>query len=198
MNYLAHQHVAHDTLESRIGNALADHVKGKAFEALPLLIQHGVRQHRAVDAFTDSHQFVQRSITRISTKWGWFSGIIIDVYYDHLLSRNWSQYSSEPLRSFADRMYDMFDTCLPYLDSEDHEFYLRFRRLDSFILYGSLEGITGTLSRISRYIEKRMPKRAVKLEESIPDLVEHAKGIEEDFHTFYPQLQAFAKAWKLV
>jgi acyl carrier protein phosphodiesterase len=131
VNFLAHLHVAHDTPDSLVGNAIADHIKGKAFNELPPTIQLGIRQHRAVDAFTDSHQHVQRSITRMSENWGWFSGIIIDVYYDHILAINWDRYSREPLREFTTRMNLTLQACQNHISDEyDQEFYRRFIRED--------------------------------------------------------------------
>lgn len=195
MNFLAHLHLAHDTPESLIGNAIADFVKWPAFDALPLPIQLGVRQHRAVDAFTDSHAKVQRSITRISKNWGWFSGIIIDVYYDHILAQHWDRYSAEPRRTFTDRMHLVIRSCIPHVEAKHIPFFTNFDNYDQLFAYGSRAGIELTLLRLSKRIEERMPKRAVKLQDAMPELIEKHAELCEDFHEFYPELMAFAKAW---
>lgn len=195
MNFLAHLHLARDTPESRVGNVIADFIKGPDVHALPPAIREGVHHHRAVDAFTDRHALVQRSIVRISKNWGWFSGILVDVYYDHLLARDWSNYCDEPLRSFADRMYGILSEAAPSLAMPGREFIEWFVRDDRLMRYRSKDGITDTLARISRRIEERMPNRAVRLQDAMPELIENDAGLAEDFRVFYPELVAFARHW---
>ena len=86
MNFLAHLHLSDGTPGSMLGGILADFVKGPDVAALPPDILAGVRLHRHIDAFTDRHAVVQRSIHRVSAKLGWFAGIVIDIYYDHVLA----------------------------------------------------------------------------------------------------------------
>lgn len=193
MNFLAHLHLSHDTPEHRVGNVLADFVRNPVVKTLPDAIQAGVRQHRAVDAFTDRHPLVQRSIVRISQTWGWFSGIIVDVYYDHLLARDWDRYCEEPLRSFADRMYAVMAACVPHVEAAARPFFERFVADDRLVRYRTPDGIADTLARVSRRIAERMPTRAVALQDAMPDLVANHAGLRDDFHTFYPELMAFAK-----
>ncbi|QEL14192.1 acyl carrier protein phosphodiesterase [Limnoglobus roseus] len=193
MNFLAHLHLSHDTPDHRVGNVLADFVRNPVVKLLPETIQAGVRQHRAVDAFTDRHGLVQRSIVRISKNWGWFSGIIIDVYYDHILAREWDRYSDEPLRDFADRMYGVMHDCVPHVEVAARPFFERFVADDRLFRYRTAEGIADTLARLSRRIAERMPTRAVSLQDAMPDLLANHAGLCEDFHAFYPELIAFAK-----
>lgn len=195
MNFLAHLHLAPDSPDERVGSVVADFVKGPDFHALPPAIQRGVRQHRAVDAFTDRHPLVQRSIVRISKNWGWFSGIIVDVYYDHLLARDWSRYAHEPLRGFADRMYAILGAHAPELPMPGRGFVEWFVSDDRLWRYRTPDGIEDTLRRLSRRIAERIPNRAVKLHEAMPDLIANDAGLEDDFCSFYPELMAFANAW---
>lgn len=193
MNFLAHLHLAHDTPDHRVGSVVADFLKGPAFHALPAAIQDGVRQHRAVDAFTDRHQLVQRSIVRISKNWGWFSGIIVDVYYDHILARDWERYSDEPLRGFADRMYAILLAAAPGLPMPGRGFIEWMADDDRLVKYGTEDGIADTLWRLSRRIEERMPGKAVRLQDAMPSLIANDAGLEGDFRAFYPELMAFAR-----
>ncbi len=195
MNFLAHLHLSHDSPEHRVGNVIADFIKGFDLSKLPPQMQDGVRQHRAIDAFTDRHARVQRSITRISANWGWFSGIIIDVYYDHLLARDWEAYAPEPLRDFADRMYGILSAFAPGLEQPGRGFIEWFVTDDRLLRYRTVEGIADTLARLSRRIEERMPNRAVRLQDAMPDLRVNDAGLEDDFRVFYPELMAYAKTW---
>lgn len=196
MNFLAHLHLSHDTPDHRVGNVLADFVRNQTVKLLPETIQAGVRQHRAVDAFTDRHAQVQRSIVRISKNWGWFSGIVIDVYYDHVLAQEWGRYCDEPLRGFADRMYGVMAACVPHVEAAARPFFERFIADDRLVRYATADGIADTLARISRRIAERMPTRAVALQDAMPDLLANDAGLRDDFRLFYPELMAFARAWK--
>ncbi len=192
MNFLAHLHLADDEPDVQLGSLLADFLKGPMPETLPPGVQRGIRQHRAIDGFTDRNPQVVRSITRLSTRWGWFSGIIIDVYYDHLLVRSWPQFSAEPFAEFTARMYRVIRGGAQYFEALDSNFADRFPADDRLTLYGTTTGIADTLARVSDRIAKRIPKRAVRLEHAMPELQELDPLLMMDFQNFYPELMRFA------
>ena len=189
MNFLAHLHLSDPEPHARIGNMLADFVKGPDFDKLPKSIQAGVRTHRLVDAFTDSHPLVNRSIARISREWGWFSGIIIDVYYDHILAKNWDRYSTVPLRTFADEVYEVLRGGMEYWDEKDQPFLRKFISSDRLVSYATITGIAETMFRVSQVVAVRIPKRTMPLEQSMPLLTKLHDELSADFHGFYPELQ---------
>ena len=192
MNFLAHMHLAEPTPDAIIGNVIADLIRAPDFAALPESIQAGVRTHRRIDGYTDSHPAVQTSIRRISAEWGWFSGIVIDIYYDHILATTWPTFSDESLRDFADRMYDVLQHATPYVDAGGRQFLTKMRETDRLVQYGTVEGITDTLARVSERIAVRIPKRALPLQDAVPQLVSLRGELGEDFARFYPELRAFA------
>lgn len=196
MNYLAHLHLADETPESKVGNIFADIVKGPDVAMLPDDIRAGVRLHRAVDSFTDSHPVVMRSIRRLGGRLGWYAGIVIDVYYDHILARNWYHYSHESLRDFTIRSYQYIGDHLDLLHGEGLKLMQRLIREDRLYSYRSRKGIEDTLERISWRIMERMPKREVRLHDAMPLLIAADAALEDDFHTFYPQLMSFAESRK--
>jgi acyl carrier protein phosphodiesterase len=55
MNYLAHAYLSFGIAEITVGNMISDEVKGRRILDYPLEIQHGIRLHRIIDAFTDAH-----------------------------------------------------------------------------------------------------------------------------------------------
>ncbi len=62
MNFLAHLYFADETTESRLGNIMADFVKGaNATDGLDSRLVTGIQRHRAVDKYTDSHAVVKES-----------------------------------------------------------------------------------------------------------------------------------------
>lgn len=192
MNFLAHLHLSDGSPDSMLGNVIADFVKGPDVALLPDSVQRGVRLHRAVDSFTDCHPIVMRSIRRLNHRYGWYAGIVIDLYYDHILARTWNFYSPVSLRSFADRAYCILGDNLDLLDREARKLMERLIREDRLASYGTRRGITETLERVSWRIMERMPKREVRLQDAMPLLIEADAGLEDDFHTFYPQLISFA------
>lgn len=192
MNFLAHLLVSNDTTDHRIGNFIADFIRHPTFLNLPLSVQLGVRQHRAVDAFTDRHPVVHQSIGRISKQWGWFSGIIIDVYYDHLLARDWSLFCQDSLRDFTRRMYLVVGEACAYVDPEAKRFFHRVIEEDLLYQYRTIAGIEDTLTRISKRIAQRMPHRAVPLQDAMPMLMQVDGQLHDDFRRFFPQLFDYA------
>ncbi|MCE9531305.1 MAG: ACP phosphodiesterase [Planctomycetes bacterium] len=193
MNYLAHLFLAHPTPESLLGNLIADSIKGNQLAALPFEIQEGVRQHRRVDSFTDRHPLVQRSITRISKNWGWFSGILIDVYHDHLLATTWELYTSEPLREFIDRVQQQCSVHMDSLPGDGRELLEKMIESDRLYSYLTADGIADALERLSRRIRERIPNRPVHLERAMPDLLANHTDLLGDFQIFFPELIAFVR-----
>ena len=89
MNYLAHIYLSGDDDPLlKIGNFIADSVKGKAFKKYPQAIQNGIKLHREIDTFTDSHPIVFESKHRLFKKSRHYSSVIVDVLYDHFLAKN--------------------------------------------------------------------------------------------------------------
>ena len=105
MNWLAHVFLSKPDIEFRLGNLLADLVKGRDRAGMSVAFLDGVRQHQAIDAFTDAHPVVHRSRARIGGDYGHATGILVDVFYDHFLALDWGRYSTEPLESFTARLY---------------------------------------------------------------------------------------------
>jgi acyl carrier protein phosphodiesterase len=192
VNFLAHLHLSDGTPPSMVGGLVADFVRQPEVERLPPGIQEGIRLHRLIDAFTDRHPIVHGSIARLGGKFGWFSGILIDVYYDHILARDWPRYSTEPLRAFADRAYSALQDLLPFVPGEVGGYIRGFIDDDRLVRYATREGIADTLSRVSNRIGRRMPQHAVRLETAMPDLLANDEKLTADFHGFYPELIAHA------
>ncbi len=103
MNYLVHFFLAGDDEDLRLGNLLGDYVKGRVerFEhpGLTDRLRTGIQMHRTIDAFSDRHPAVHRSKRILSAEYGLLSGVIVDVFYDHVLARRWPEHHPQPLRA---------------------------------------------------------------------------------------------------
>jgi acyl carrier protein phosphodiesterase len=147
-----------------------------------------------VDGFTDRNPITHRSISRISRQMGWFGGIVIDIYYDHILARDWGRYSREPLSAFAARSYRVLEDRHAELPDDARDFIRKFIDDDRLNRYATADGIEDTLARVARVVAKRIPNRAVWLPDAMPFLLERDADLAADFHAFYPELMAFVAA----
>jgi acyl carrier protein phosphodiesterase len=192
LNFLAHLHLADPEPGLMLGGIVADFARNPEIALLPADVQRGVRLHRFIDGFTDRHPVVLRSISRVSGRLGWFSGIVIDIYYDHLLARKWGRYSAESLGEFSSRAYRTLESLLGVAPPDAQNYIRGLIDRDYLNSYATFEGLSRTLSRVSDRIAERMPQRAIPLTDSLPDLAAADAELESDFHIFYPELVAFA------
>ncbi|MGB3774600.1 MAG: DUF479 domain-containing protein, partial [Leeuwenhoekiella sp.] len=96
MNFLAHIYLSQYDEQVTIGNFIADGIKGSKYKQFPIPIQKGILLHRSIDAYTDAHHLVRKSTKRLHPHYHHYSGIIVDIFYDHFLAKNWSSYSDIP------------------------------------------------------------------------------------------------------
>src|SRR5690606_29576564 len=101
MNFLAHIYLSGNDDLIRIGNFMADGIKGKDYEEYPEKLKTGILLHRFIDTYTDAHPIVRESTKRLHSKYHHYSGVAVDMFYDHFLAKNWSRYSDEPLDEFV-------------------------------------------------------------------------------------------------
>jgi acyl carrier protein phosphodiesterase len=181
MNYLAHMLCSHDSPASMLGNFLADFVKGNVEGRFPHEVAEGIRHHRRVDYFTDSHEVFAASRRLISGPRRRYAGIIVDVLYDHFLATNWDQYCSTTLDEFVERVYENLSchrVAVPHLVPMVIEKMVREDWLQS---YRTADGIDRTLRRISRRLRHENP-----LATAIEELEQNYDHLQDHFHSFFP------------
>ncbi len=101
MNYLAHLHIAERGNSSLLGNLLGDFVKGDPTKQFPQDIVAGIRMHRFVDSYTDSHSVIKQAKQFFPEKQKRFAGIALDMYWDHCLASRWDDYHPMSLTEFC-------------------------------------------------------------------------------------------------
>jgi acyl carrier protein phosphodiesterase len=187
---LAHVFLSEPDIEFRLGNLLADLVKGRDRAGMSPGFLRGVKCHQAIDAFTDYHPVVHRSQARISDGYRRFSGILVDVFYDHFLALNWERYSSETLDAFTGRLAAEIRAHPMELPEEARYALGRMLEDNRLTAYRTIEGIEATLHRVSQRLEARIG-RAFALEKAVSELQENFEGLGSDFAEFFPLLQAY-------
>jgi len=191
MNYLAHAYLSDNNEESIIGNLLGDFVKGNPDLYYKGEILKWIRIHRRIDLFTDTHSMFRASKRLISNERRRFSGIIIDICFDHFLANNWPKYSNEELPVFTDRVYSILDRNKTILPERLQSILPRLISEDWFHSYKSLDGVGLTLNRISKRI-----KRDNSLPGSVDEIAENYDELQSNFFSFFPELISFVKQLK--
>jgi len=188
MNFLAHLYLSNNQPRVMVGNFIGDFVKGKnlatRFEAD---IVAGIELHRGIDHFTDTHKIVQQSKKRLFGKYRHYSGVLVDVFYDHFLAKKWKQYSDVPLETFAANAYRIVQENYEILPEEPQRFLPYMVKQNWLVAYGTLDGIFQALTGIGR----RTPYIS-NMPDAVKDLEEHYEFFAEDFSAFFPQLKEFA------
>jgi acyl carrier protein phosphodiesterase len=192
MNWLAHAWLAGPDPETRLGNLLADLVKGSAREALGPGVLRGIAHHQAIDAFTDRHPLVLQSRRRIDPRYRRYAGILVDIFYDHILAQEWERYGTASLAAFTAQVYADITPLLPALPPAPREYMERLIELDVLGSYQRLEGVTHALQRISERLYARRGV-VVALEASVAQLDDRYNELAQDFAGFFPELAAYAR-----
>jgi acyl carrier protein phosphodiesterase len=188
VNLLAHAFLSGPGPDVRLGNLLADYVKGRDRRSMSAGFLEGVRQHQVIDAFTDSHPTVFRSKARISG-YPHLTGILVDVFYDHFLSLRWERYSSEPLTAFTARIYAVLRSHPIPMADEAQATLNQLIDEDWLGSYATIEGIEDALGRISERLAARVGKD-FELAKATSELLTNFDDMGRDFDEFFPALQA--------
>lgn len=194
MNWLAHIFLSEPTVENRLGNLLGDLVKGEDRDRLDPLLRSGINRHYAIDKFTDSHLIIKTSKHRIDREYSKFAGILIDVFYDHFLAKNWNTYSHVNLADFTTEIYSSFQAYPGDIPQFAQETIARMIDGDWLTGYQHRSGIEITLARIDYRIQARMGDR-IKLVAAMPILEREYSNLDRDFNLFFPELQQHLQNW---
>lgn len=186
MNFLAHAYLAHPSVPLTIGNFIADFVKGRQIDQYRPEITEGIVMHRKIDTFTDNHRIFKLSRSRIRHRYNHYSGVIIDLFYDHFLARNWMDYSDTPLDRFTLGLYDiMLDH--EHIMPEKARYMLPFMVKSNWLLnYATVDGIDRSLKGLSRRTRFRSG-----MENACQELLKHYDDLQNDFRSFFPDIIDF-------
>ena len=184
MNFLAHIYLSGESDLLKIGNFMADGIRGKQFETYPLEIQKGIILHRFIDTYTDSHPIFRQSTKRLHEKYHHYAGVIVDVFYDHFLSKNWNNYSDEKLENFVERFYLSLQDNYDLLSERTQKIMPYMIEQNWLTSYQTVEGIRRILSQM----DKRT-KNESKMGFSSAELVEYYSEFEQEFIVFFEDLR---------
>lgn len=184
MNFLAHIYLSGDNDLLKIGNFMADSIRGHSYDAYPEEIQKGILLHRSIDSFTDMHPIYRQSKHRLHEKYGHYSGVIMDIFYDHFLAKNWSIYSDEKLEDYADDFYHLLIDNYEILTEKVKNMIPYMFARNWLVSYASIDG----LQMIMFHMDHRTKNR-VDMHESIVELLENYIEFENEFTLFFDELR---------
>ncbi len=190
MNHLAHLFLSQSDINLLIGNFIADHVKGKKIESFCPEIQSGIKMHRAIDEFTDKHPVVLKSKERLYPKYHKYAAVIVDMFYDHVLAKNWSDYSPISLEIFASNVYRILGAHESILPERSIIILNYMSKQDWLSNYANLNGMKRALKGLS--IRAKFDS---KMDESILDLERDYRLYESEFNVFFKELFEFSANW---
>jgi acyl carrier protein phosphodiesterase len=189
MNYLAHLYLAEDSPESLLGNLLGDFVKGRGIELYSDEIKKGIKFHQKVDVYTDSHPIFRESKRLISPENRRYAGLLIDVFYDHFLAKNWLDFSLLTLKEFVLKVYGILQAHESILPEKLKCVLPHIIQRNLLMSYAEISGIDAALKRLSLRV-----KRENNIGSASQELINNYKQLELNFNQFFPELIDYVKA----
>ena len=188
MNYLAHLHLGGQLPAQLLGSLYGDFVKGRLQGQYSPQIEAGIQLHRAIDRFTDSHPLVGQALSRFTLTRRRYAGIVLDVFFDHCLARDWALYADQPLERFTSQVYQVL-AAEPQLPGRLAQIAPSMATDDWLGSYREFAVMEHVLRGISRRLSQ--PR---ELDQAMQELRVLYEPLSEDFRVFYPQLQAFSNS----
>jgi acyl carrier protein phosphodiesterase len=187
MNYLAHLHLGGQRPGQLLGSLYGDFVKGRLQGQFDPEIEAAIQLHRRIDVYTDRHPLVDAALSRFSITRRRYAGIVLDVFFDHCLARDWTLYADQPLELFTSDVYRVL-SAEPQLPERLARIAPHMMANDWLGSYREFEVLEQVLRGISRRLTK--PEELAAAMQELRVLYE---PLSEDFRLFYPQLQDFAQ-----
>ena len=187
MNFLFHMLLSGTDDRILAGNFMGDFVKGPLLDRFPERISQGITLHRRIDSFASRAEQFQNSRRCLDPHYGLYRGVLVDLFYDHFLVREWSDWSDEPFDRYLARTRAI-------IEQQRDELPERMQPLLPIIFeellpsYGKVSGIGRALERMSRRVTRANPLAGGEAE-----LLRHYQDLRTDFRGFMPLVRSFAE-----
>lgn len=187
MNYLAHVLLAGPDPHWQIGGYLGDHVRGRRWMAYPPGMARGILLHRKIDVFTDSHPAFSAARSRLEPRFRRFAGVLLDMFFDHFLARDFEALTGRNLSLFAGVTYTNLRAHWHLLPDSLQRFARYQEQHNLLTAYAAPDSLQMVLEALSRRIRRDNP-----LAEGMSQLNAHRAGFEADFIELMAALRAFS------
>jgi len=174
-----------------LGNLVADFTRRVKFKDFKARVQQGIELHHFIDDFTDSHLLVEEAKAIIRPQQGKFSGVVMDIYFDHLLAKDYHFWHQDSLADFAKQAYSLFNKRKNELPETTLHMLQYMERGNWLYNYASHQGLSRSLEGMSR--RTRYPNNMQTAASQLRDKETELLAI---FKIFYPDLNAAVEAWR--
>jgi len=183
MNYLAHSFLSFSIEPVLFGQFIADDVKGKKWQLFTKEIQAGILLHRFIDDYTDSHPMLLELKQKLHPRLGKFSGVVLDVLFDHALSLKWQDFSNSPREEWIQSTYAILKN--RHLEMTERRQFITEKMIahDWMNMYVSQHGTSQILNQMAERIPFTNP-----LKDSFEVYLMYEKDIISTFDEFFPQI----------
>lgn len=188
MNYLAHTFLSGDDEQLMLGNFIADAVRGKQLELYPAGVARGIRLHRLIDTYTDTHPVVAETKARLRPRYKKYAPVVADLYFDHFLASRFDEFSEEPLESYVKRVYTLVNRHFSQLPERVQYFFPYMMKQNWLLSYAEVAGIGQALKGLSRRAAFESG-----METAGEELLRHYSDYNEEFSHFFPELLRYVE-----
>lgn len=188
MNFLAHLYLSKEIPALQIGNFVADSVKGNHYLHYPVGIQKGILLHREIDFFTDNHAVFRKSKQLLVPHFGLYAGVIIDMFYDHFLAKNWHLYHHQPLPNFIQQFYQLLQNNAAVLPAKVQQFLPIMLRDNWLLQYATTQGLHTILQQMDHRTRNQSG-----MANAIDFLEKDYEVYEQDFFAFFTEICFFVE-----
>lgn len=188
MNFLAHIYLSGEDDLIKIGNFMADGIRGKDYENFSDGLKTGILLHRFIDSYTDSHPVFRQSTKKLHANYSHYSGVLVDMFYDHFLAKNWSTYSKIPLKDYVQSFYRLLQTNYHLLTDKVQHLVPYMIKENWLYNYQFLEEFKVILSQMDS-----RTKNKSKMRFATQDLQLHYAEFEKEFSLFFEEIQIAAQ-----
>lgn len=186
MNFLAHIYLSGEDDMVKLGNFMADGIRGKDYTLMPDGIKKGVLLHREIDTFTDAHPIFRQSTKKLHQRYHHYAGVIVDVVYDHFLAKNWAEYYEEPLESYVSRFYKLLHDNYNLLTVKTQSILPVMVQHNWLLSYRDIDGLSAILTQMDGRTNYRSQMR-----HSTDELQQYYGDFEAEFRAFFEELRYF-------
>ena len=179
MNYLGHLFLSNNDTELMLSNLFGDFVKGKDLSQYKVKTQKGIVLHRAIDNYIDTHPAVIELLHILYPTLPKVSGIAVDLFFDHLLAKNWEKYHSLPLNTFLTNFYSSIEMDNEAFTSTFKNMVHHLVKVNWISYYPTINGLEKALHGVSSRISF-----SNELKNGLPVFLKNQIHIESTFEIF--------------
>jgi acyl carrier protein phosphodiesterase len=185
VNFLAHLVLSEGGDQVMAGNFFANQAKGNSWKRLSKNYAQGVILHRAIDTYVDGHGIVLDAKKRLSSNFGKFKGVLLDIYWDHFLAENFINHCGKNRNEFVAYSLNVLKKHSDIFHINSRNMIIHMEKQNWLNDYSHLDGIDNILRQMSNRFRYKNP-----LDKGIHGLKENYLALGDDFKTLWPDLKS--------